>query len=162
MASQAENKSFGWKKYRRTCELIVERSMAMERNRTSYQTREEGRNREDTKMSDRPGSDGSYMKVKTKAVAVQKQVECIFCLQDQKENSHYPLSSQYCHSIASTPEQLQKIIRHVKVCPTCLQDHGPQGECNDKTRQATPRSAGRGARWTQSHCVSSHASTGEP
>ena len=128
MASQAKSESFGWKKYRRTYGLIVERSMAMERNRASYQTREE-----DAEIEDESVPHGGYTKVRTKAVAVQKRVECVFCLQDQKENGHYPLSSQYCHSIAATPEQLQKIIGHTKVCPTCLQDHGPEGLCDDRT-----------------------------
>ena len=52
MASQAESESFGWKKYRQTYVLIVERCLAMEKNRSNYETREEGINREDIKRGE--------------------------------------------------------------------------------------------------------------
>ena len=66
-------------------------------------------------------------------------MECIFCLQGNRENNHFPLSLKYCSSIQSTPEQLQRIICITKVCPTCLQDHGPEGPCDDQTQGGNPK-----------------------
>ena len=104
-----------------------------------YENMEASAKKNDYGKKDGAVSYGGYTKVRTKAITIQGMVGCVFCLQDQKENGHYPLSSQYCHSIAATPEQLHKIIRHTKVCPTCLQNHGPQGPCDDKTRQGNPK-----------------------
>ena len=138
LATQVKGELFGWKKHRRTCELIIERSMAMERNRGSYQAREEDRKRDGTVSHE------SYTKVRTKAVTIQGKVECIFCRNDRKESGHYPLSSQYCHSIGATPEQLQKVIRQTKACATCLQEHGPAGTCDDKTRTGNEKKCREG------------------
>ena len=144
MASQLTSNFFGWKKYKQQYKLIVQRCLAMEKNRSIYETMEEGTKKENIRGRDGFGSyGGSDLKVKTKAVAPRK-VECIFCLQGNRENNHFPLSSKYCSSIQSTPEQLQRIICITKVCPTCLQDHRPEGPCDDQTQGGNPKQCREG------------------
>ena len=47
MASPLTNNYFGWKKYKQQYKLIVRRCLAMEKNRSMYETMEEGTKKED-------------------------------------------------------------------------------------------------------------------
>ena len=133
-ASSPTEGLYGWKKYRQQYRQIVNRCRAMERNRAMYEGMEASAKKNDYSRKDGAASLGDYTKVRTKAVAVHKRAECVFCRQDKKDCGHYPLSSKYCHSIMIPPEQLQKTLRNTNACPTCLQEHGPTEVCDDKTR----------------------------
>ena len=69
ITSSLTNRSFGWKKYQQQYKQIVQRCRAMEMNRTMSEDMEASAKKDDISKMDGVSSHGSYMKVKTKAVA---------------------------------------------------------------------------------------------